>query len=103
MANTREIFQQGTSQSLSLYVTEKFHLSTLPWINTQGPLETSEEGFYEGAISSFMFLDRKVIMRIENIEIKEDSQIRVITNYDESDWIELMKYEYWNCFLENGI
>ena len=50
-----------------------------------------------------MFLDRKVIMRIENIEIKEDSQIRVITNYDESDWIELMKYEYWNCFLENGI
>jgi len=42
-------------------------------------------------------------MRIENIESKENSKIKVVTNYDEYDWSELLKYEYWNGSLDNGI
>jgi hypothetical protein len=54
-------------------------------------------------VSPFMFLDRKVSMRIKNIAIENYSEFKVIDQYDENDWKELFTFEYWNNSIHEGI
>jgi hypothetical protein len=42
-------------------------------------------------------------MRIENVEIQKSIKIKIVEKYDESDWKELMSFEYWNNSTNEGI